>query len=162
MNMIRGHRLSLTFSISSEQCFYLFLTLLSCYIFLHKTTQTIPQTVSWTWSELSSSLCSRLCFKSEMQQHLPTSGSDSTFIFDSLPFSMLGSGTRSSSLRTVRHRDWIPLTDVFGMANPVGEITSTPEVSLPLIPSLVFRGRITVCFYLQNRSVAWDLTAGGV
>lgn len=49
---------------------------------------------------LSCSLCFPLCFTSEMKHALPTSGSKSAFIFDSLSFSMLGSATWSLTLRT--------------------------------------------------------------
>lgn len=98
---------------------------------------------------LSCFLCFPLCFTSQMKHALPTSGSKSTFIFDSLSFTVLGSATWSLSLRTAGYRNWIPFIDMLGMANPVGEITATPEVWASLFPSLVSRGRITAHFCLH-------------
>lgn len=103
-----------------------------------------------------------LCFTSEMKHALPTSGSKSTFIFDSLSFSVLGPATWSLSLRTAGYRNWIPFTDMLGMASLMGEITAMPEVwpSLfpSLFPSLVSRGRIAAHFYSKTPSFAYELT----
>lgn len=112
--------------------------------------------MSWNYS---CSLCFPLCFTSEMKHALPTSGSKSTFIFDSLSFSVLGSATWSLPLGTAASRNWIPFIDMLGMANLMGEITATPEVWASVFPSLVSRGRITAYFYPKNWSSAYEPTA---
>lgn len=91
-----------------------------------------------------------------MKYSLPTSGGKTTFIYDSLSFSMLGCATWSLSLRTAGYRNQIPLTDMLGMANLIDEITAMPEVWVSLFLSLVSGGRITAQFYPSNG--AWCMS----
>lgn len=84
--------------------------------------------MSWNYS---CSLCFPLCFTSEMKHALSTSGSKSTFIFDSI----------------IQHGGICHMIPVSGFLSMMGEISATLEFRMSLFLTLVSRGRIT------NRSV---------
>lgn len=84
--------------------------------------------MSWNYS---CSLCFPLCFTSEMKHALSTSGSKSTFIFDSI----------------IQHGGICHMSPVSGFLSMISEISATLEFRMSLFLTLVSRGRIT------NRSV---------